>query len=148
MYPKIRKMQLKDIDEVLEIENESFTMPWSKWIFTQELLSPGRYYVVAESDRQILGYAGMQWLFDEGHITNIAVRQKWRRKGIATALLSHIIERSRKLELKFITLEVRVSNVAAINLYKKFGFVIEGTRLRYYTNPVEDGLIMTLYLKA
>ncbi|MCX7832208.1 MAG: ribosomal protein S18-alanine N-acetyltransferase [Actinobacteria bacterium] len=146
MNPKIRKMQFKDINDILEIENESFTMPWSKWIFTQELLSPGRYYIVAEVKEKIVGYAGMQWLFDEGHITNIAVRQNWRRKGIATALLSNLIEKSKALGLKFLTLEVRVSNTAAINLYKKFGFVIEGTRLRYYINPVEDGLIMTLYL--
>lgn len=143
----IRKMKINDIPAVLKMEKEVFSMPWSSWIFIQELLAPERFYIVAEVEGNLIGYAGMQWVLDEAHITTLAVKKEWRRKGIGSKLLEELIKKAKEKDLKFLTLEVRASNYPAINLYKKFGFVIEGTRRRYYVNPTEDGLIMTLRLK-
>lgn len=146
MEVSIRNMRLQDIPEVLRVEKSSFTTPWSYWIFFQELVSPDRYYIVAETQGRLAGYAGMQWVIDEGHITNIAVKPLYRRKGIGSELLASLIKKAREKNLKFLTLEVRESNQAAINLYKKFGFKVEGVRKNYYLNPTENGIIMTLYL--
>jgi len=143
---KIRSMTLKDINEVVNIEKQVYTWPWSPWIFFQELIAPERYYVVAEVGGQIIGYAGLQWVLDEGHVTNIAVRKEWQRRGIGSLLLENLIVKAKKLNLKFLTLEVRASNRAALSLYKKFGFVVEGIRKNYYVKPTEDAIIMTLYL--
>lgn len=143
---KIRPMTLRDIDEVVKIEKQVYTWPWSPWIFFQELIAPDRYYFVAEAEGQIIGYAGLQWVLDEGHITNIAVRKEWQRRGVGSLLLENLISKAKKLNLKFLTLEVRASNKAAQKLYKKYGFVIEGIRRNYYVKPLEDAVIMTLYL--
>lgn len=142
----IREMTLQDISSVLSIERRSFSLPWSYWIFFQELTFPERYYIVAELEGEIVGYAGMSWVLDEGHITTIAVRSEHRRRGIGSLLLKKLIERARKESLSFLTLEVRESNVAAQNLYKKHGFFVEGVRKRYYSRPQEDAIIMTLIL--
>lgn len=143
---KIRKMQLHDIADVIKIEERSFTSPWSYWIFFQELITPERFYIVAEVDGELVGYAGLMWVLDEGHITTIAVKQAFRRKGIGSKLLETLIQKAKSLNLSFLTLEVRESNKAAQKLYEKFGFKIEGVRKKYYTRPQEDALIMTLYL--
>jgi ribosomal-protein-alanine N-acetyltransferase len=144
---KIRPMTFRDISEVICIEKQVYSWPWSSWIFFQELVAPERYYIVAEIQGEIVGYAGLQWILEEGHVTNIAVKKSWQRRGIGSILLENLIARARELNLKFITLEVRVSNFAAQKLYQKFGFVVEGMRKNYYVKPVEDAVIMTLYLR-
>lgn len=146
MRVSLRKMRISDIPEVLKIEESSFPTPWSYWLFFQELISPQRYYIVAVKEGKIVGYAGMSWVKDEAHITTIAVVKNERRKGIGSMLLEKLIDRAKELKLKFLTLEVRESNVAAQCLYLKHNFKVEGRRIGYYSNPREDALIMTLYL--
>lgn len=143
---KIRKMNVSDIPEVLRIEESSFPAPWSYWLFFQELISPQRYYIIAEKEEKIIGYAGINWVIDEAHITTIAVIKKERRTGIASLLLERLVKRAKELNLKFLTLEVRESNIAAQLLYLKHNFKVEGRRIGYYSSPREDALIMTLYL--
>lgn len=140
-------MGFRDISAVVAIESQSFTHPWTYWLFFQELFSPQRYYIVAEKERKIVGYAGMGWVLGEGHITTIAVEEKERCAGIGSTLLDNIISEALNVGLIFLTLEVRESNIPAQKLYKKFGFQIEGKRRGYYDSPKEDAVIMTLYLR-
>lgn len=144
---RIREMQLHDIPAVARIESLTFASAWSYWIFFQELITPERYYIVAEIEDKIIGYAGLSWVLDEGHITTLAVKEDFRRKKIGSKLLETLIKKAKEIGLSFVTLEVRESNTPAQELYKKFGFCVEGVRRKYYTKPQEDALIMTLYLK-
>lgn len=145
---KFREMRLNDIPAVVKLEESSFPTPWTYWIFFQELISPQRFYLVAELGGEVIGYAGMSWLLDEGHITTLAVDREHRRQGIGSMLLEKLIDRARSLGLRYLTLEVRESNIPAQKLYHKYGFVVEGKRHRYYYNPREDAVIMTLYFRA
>lgn len=142
---KLREMKLNDIPAVVKLEESSFPTPWTYWIFFQELVSPQRFYIVAELEGKIIGYAGMSWVLDEGHITTLAVAREYRRQGIGSKLLEQLIKKARALGLRYLTLEVRESNIPAQKLYYKYGFVVEGKRRRYYLNPREDAVIMTLY---
>lgn len=99
--------------------------------------------VPAAQGQLILGYAGLWFLADEAHLANIAVREAYRRRGIGELLLSRCIELAGELNARSITLEVRVSNLAAQALYEKYGFAPVGTRRGYYTDNKEDALIMT-----
>lgn len=120
------------------IEKECFSAPWSEESFKSA--ENTRFYVYFENETP-LGYVGIYSILDEGYITNIAVLKKERKKGIATALLNELIKSEN--ELSFISLEVRESNAAAISLYTKFNFKKEGVRKAFYSNPKEDGLILT-----
>ena len=125
----LREMTLEDIDQVLEIEKETFPIPWSKDAFEKEVSNNQlAVYLVAEVDYKIAGYGGFWRILDESHITNIAVKDEFRGKGIGDAILRGIIDYSDKNEIPHITLEVRSSNIVAQNLYKKFGFISEGDR--------------------
>ena len=94
-----------------------------------------------------MGYGGMYTVLDEGYVTNIGVLPEYRKNGIGTKIVNKLIDFSIVKQLSFISLEVRVSNVVAINLYKKLGFEEQGKRKNFYSNPVEDALIMTRFLK-
>ncbi len=139
----IRLMTKDDIEKVLIVENSSFPTPWSKNAFVSELANAGfTRYFVAECLDQIVGYAGMWIILDEAHITNIAVHPNWRGKRIGEALLCRVIEDAVLAGCIGITLEVRVSNDVARNLYRKYGFTDEGIRKGYYTDNNEDAVIM------
>ncbi|AGC69597.1 putative ribosomal-protein-alanine acetyltransferase RimI [Thermoclostridium stercorarium subsp. stercorarium DSM 8532] len=142
----IRPMRLEDIDRVLAVEKRSFTSPWSRLMFFDELENPRARYFVAEISGRIVGYTGFWIILDEGHITNIAVDPSYRRMKIGTRLMEKIIESARSSKLRALTLEVRKSNIAAISMYKKFGFKVEGLRKNYYSDTHEDALIMWCYL--
>lgn len=120
------------------IEKECFSTPWSEESFKNAAST--RFYVYSENETPI-GYVGIYSVLDEGYITNIAVKKDYRKKGVGSALLKDLIEKEK--DLSFISLEVRKSNTAAIRLYEKFGFVLEGERKAFYSNPREDGLIFT-----
>ncbi|MBT2583940.1 ribosomal protein S18-alanine N-acetyltransferase [Planococcus sp. ISL-109] len=138
-----RKMTLDDVDAVYEIEKESFTLAWTKEAFEQEMLkNEFAYYVVAETEKGIVGYCGMWLVIDEAHITNIAISPSQRGKKIGEALMTAAIEAAKAQGAKLMTLEARVSNVVAINLYKKLGFQNGGIRKGYYTDNQEDAIIM------
>ena len=120
------------------IEKECFSAPWSEESFKNA--ENTRFYVYFENETP-LGYVGIYSILDEGYITNLAVLKEHRKKGIATSLLSQLI--SNENNLSFISLEVRESNLPAISLYEKFNFKKEGVRKAFYSNPKEDGLILT-----
>jgi len=143
MQLEIRRMVGDDIDSVLEVEKASFLTPWSRQAFVSELANQGfTQYFVALAEDQVVGYAGMWIIIDEAHITNIAVRPQQRGKKIGEALLIKILEESERAGCTGITLEVRISNETAQNLYRKFGFQVQGIRKGYYTDTHEDALIM------
>lgn len=143
----VRRMRVEDLPEVLAIEVLSFSPPWSRRLFLQELAGPGRYYVVVEYQGKVIGYAGLSHLFGEGHVTTLAVAPDFRAKGVGSCLIEFLINKAIGLKLRLLTLEVRESNLAAQRLYKEFGFQVIGKRRNYYSQPREDGFIMTLILK-
>jgi ribosomal-protein-alanine N-acetyltransferase len=138
----IRGMLPKDLDQIVYIEKVCFSSPWSKTSFESELKNKFAYYQCALISDKIAGYMGMWRIMDECHITNVAVLPEYRNKGIASRLIEKMIEICKCSEISTMTLEVRESNLPAINLYKKFGFYPVGKRPHYYTKPVEDALIM------
>jgi len=141
--PVIRAMGPEDVPTVARIEKESFTLPWSAEAFRTEL-AHNRFarYSVLEQDGQIIGYCGMWVIADEAHVTNIAVREPFRGRGLGERLMRRLMEEARSLGARRMTLEVRVSNTRAQRLYRKLGFVSCGVRPGYYTDNMEDALIM------
>ncbi|NLK67928.1 MAG: ribosomal protein S18-alanine N-acetyltransferase [Clostridiaceae bacterium] len=142
----IRSMDSQDIFSVLEVEKRSFTIPWSEEMFRIELQNPNCLYFVAEISNVIVGYVGLWIIVDEGHISSIAVDPSYRRLKIGRALMQNIFDIAQKKQLKGLTLEVRASNIGAIELYKSFGFKTEGRRKAYYSDNQEDALIMWHHL--
>ncbi len=141
-----RPMCLADIDRLVPIELASFSVPWSRNMLEDELYNDKAYYLVAEHQGRVAGYAGMWQIFEEGHITNIAVDPAFRRLGIGSLLLDDLIAYAKAQGIQALTLEVRVSNAPAISLYESKGFIAEGRRKRYYSDNNEDALIMWLRL--
>ncbi len=140
---KIQPMQRSEVDEVLKIEEQAYgEHHWSKDSFYGELSNNLAHYYSAFYNGELVGYAGSWQVIDETHITTLAVKSEFRRKKIAEALLKNILEDCYKNGIKYLTLEVRVSNTAAIKLYEKYGFKSLGERKGYYQNNNEDALIM------
>jgi len=136
-------MRLEHIEQVVDIEREVCSSPWSRNAFLHEILENRlASYFVALSAGTVYGYAGLWVILDEGHITNLAVRPDCRRQGIAGALLEQLLAEAGSKGAEKITLEVRRSNHLAQNLYRKYGFELRGVRPGYYNN--EDALIMWL----
>lgn len=140
----VTEMSLEDIDEVLEVEAQCFKTPWSKNAFEMELKNMTARYVVAKEDGVVIGYGGIWLIIDEGHITNIAVRENHRGKNVGSRILSALIDICKSRDISSMTLEVRVSNEPAKKLYAKYGFKEAGIRPRYYTDNNEDAMIMWL----
>lgn len=136
-------MERQDINQVLEIENVCFPVPWSRDSFLSEIRNPLAQYLVAEEDFVLQGYAGVWLIFDEGHITNVAVHPRARGKRIGEMLLTNTIAFVSAHGAVTITLEVRTSNDSAQSLYRRMGFEEVGLRKGYYTDNGEDALIMT-----
>ncbi|MFS0691045.1 ribosomal protein S18-alanine N-acetyltransferase [Sporosarcina sp. 179-K 8C2 HS] len=138
-----RKMTTEDIPEVVEIEQESFATPWTQEIFEHEMTGNDyAHYIVAVADDEVIGHCGMWVVLDECHITNVAVRKHMRGYGIGEALMRKAIELCKANDVRLMTLEVRVSNHTAQNLYRKLGFQDGGIRKNYYTDDHEDALVM------
>lgn len=139
----IRRMRMKDIDAVTAIEQATFARPWSRESFCQELeRNVAARYLVAETDGRVVGYAGAWIILDESHITNIAVADEYRGRGIGKLLTRALLQYLSNLGACYATLEVRVSNERAQNLYKSLGFVSVGKRKRYYEDNQEDAFLM------
>lgn len=173
-------MELEDIPQVLEVDRESYSLPWPASAYRREILHNrnARYFVLRQTDDappdgdstqeerprfpfgffrrssrpdgalpdrtgSILGYAGMWLMLDEAHITTIAMRTKWRGHGLGELLLASLVETAFDVGAHRVTLEVRVSNEPAQNLYRKYGFAQQGVRPRYYSDNNEDAYIMT-----
>jgi len=140
--PVIRGMTLADMDQVMIMEKLCFTLPWPRGAFEGELTQNAMArYLVAEIDGRIAGYAGIWLIFDEGHITNIAVHPDFQRRGVASALLQRVLSNAKACGIEACTLEVRRNNLAAQKLYEKYGFLPEGVRKGYYTDTKEDALL-------
>ncbi len=143
---KIREMEEEDLDQVLEIERQSFPSPWSRKAFFLELKNTFSNLYVWEESGKIWAYIVWRSIAGEVHIINIAVHPEKRRKGIGRELLTFCLEREKNSE--YAILEVRASNLAAIELYKKMGFVHLTTIRDYYTLPTEDAVVMIKELNS
>ena len=139
----IREMKADDITRVLEIENSCFNTPWTRASFERESedVCYARY-LSAFLERKLIGYIGGWLILDELHITNLAVKKDYRRRGIASRLLVRLEELARKQGSKHVLLEVRESNKAARELYVDHGFSQEGLRENYYQDNRENALLM------
>lgn len=137
-----REMTAADVPFISRLEEETFSMPWSAASFLQMIEKEDTAYYVAEEDEQLLGGCGLLMIAGEGNITNVVVAPDARRRGVATGLLTHLLAEGDRAGLTAYTLEVRVSNAAAIGLYEKLGFVSEGIRPNFYEKPTEDAMIM------
>lgn len=143
MNYKLVPMDRSHLAGVAELERMCFSTPWSEAMLEEELYNDTASFIVAEGeDGQVLGYAGLHVILDEGYIDNVAVRPVCRRQGIADRLLD-VFCRFGQANLAFLTLEVRPSNTAAVALYEKHGFHEAGRRKDYYENPKEDALLLT-----
>ncbi|WP_214748854.1 ribosomal protein S18-alanine N-acetyltransferase [Exiguobacterium sp. s189] len=139
---KIRRMTWLDVEEVTKVEEASFSIPWTKEAFMNEMLrNEQAIYFVAVHDKRVVGFVGVWTIVDEGHITNIAVLPEFRGQGIGNQLLTELVAFAKSKELVGLTLEVRVSNVGAQKLYEQFGFMQAGRRRRYYQDNNEDAYI-------
>lgn len=138
----IRKMEEGDLEEVYAIERETFSEPWSKASFLDAISEENNHYIVAVIDGSVVGYCGYYGVAGEGYIYNVAVSPRFRRQGIGYKMLSELIRHAEERGIFSMTLEVRKSNLPAINLYKKLGFVEAGIRKDFYTKPREDAIIM------
>ncbi|MCL4439330.1 MAG: ribosomal protein S18-alanine N-acetyltransferase [Firmicutes bacterium] len=133
------------IDQVIEIETLSFPIPWTRRAFFFELTENDfAFYIVAVINGRVVGYAGMWLVLDEAHITNVAMHPDYRGNGNGRALLTELLTRAAVLGAVRISLEVRVSNRAARDLYRSVGFIDMGTRRKYYSDNDEDAIIMCL----
>ena len=140
IYPE--KLSDKTLDGVAELEKMCFSQPWSKsslGLLTKEGIGVG---MVCSKDGKVCAYGGMIVAVDEGQITNIATHPDYRRQGYGRAIVEALVKHARMNGLDSISLEVRESNRAAIDLYTKLGFKVEGKRKDFYTKPTENALIM------
>lgn len=138
----IRLMELKDLQDVAELEQKSFTVPWSGKLLEECLESPFDKVWVLEEGGKIKGYCNFRVIAREGELMRIAVLPASRGRGYGRELMEILAEYASINQVEEISLEVRASNSSAINLYKSYGFKTEAVRKRYYTDPAEDALIM------
>ena len=141
----IKKIGIEYADSVLQIEKQSFSHPASETNIKESLLNDKYKYIGFFKDDKLVGYGSVFIVSNEAYINNIAVLKDYRHQGIATEIIKEINKASEGCE--FITLEVRQSNITAVNLYKKNGFKQVAIRKNYYNNPIENAIIMTKFLE-
>ena len=139
---EIRQMQLDDLEQVMEIENENFSVPWTETGFFTFLLREDTLFLVAQEGEKILGYCGVVMVQDEGDITNVAVKKNRQNQGVGKKLMEELVKYTEQEGVTRLFLEVRASNEPAIHLYQNMGFVQTGIRKNYYEEPREDGIMM------
>ena len=135
-------MAEEHISALAQLEKECFADPWSEKALADELTNPNAVLRVALIDEEVAGYVGMLHVLDEGDICNVAVFDKFRRRGVATALIQHLVDYAVENQLSFITLEVRESNMGAQKFYETMGFETIGIRKNFYDNPKEHAILM------
>lgn len=138
----MRPMTKRDVSRVHEIEVQSFRTPWSKLSLLGELRNDLAHYYVAEEADRVIGYAGMWVLFDEAHITNVAIAPEARGRHLGRYLLYGMMEAAHARGADRMTLEVRETNTVAQNLYYSFDFTKQGYRRRYYEDTGEGALLL------
>lgn len=144
----VRPMRREDISSIVQLEKTCFSSPWSQDTLLSELTNDTARFFSAFYHENFAGYLGANNICGEVYIGNIAVFPEFRRLHIATALLENLFDSAQKEKANLITLEVRLSNLPAIYLYKKFGFFSMGERPNFYSSPTENALIMTKYLQT
>lgn len=143
MFPiTVRPMMREDIPALVRMEREIFSLPWSERSFEELFQRDYNLCLTAEWEGHLAGCAVMTILGDEGDVDKVMVDEACRRKGIAQKLVSELLSEAKDRGVDCFTLEVRRSNLPAIRLYEKFGFVSEGIRPQFYEKPTEDALIM------
>lgn len=138
----IRRMKESDLSAAAGLEARYFSVPWSEKSLKESLESSSYLFLVMQVQGEVVGYAGLFRTLDEGNITNIVLEESCRGRGLGRELTEALLEEGRKCGMRAFTLEVRVSNKAAIQMYESMGFVQEGVRRRFYEKPEEDALIM------
>lgn len=139
---QIRRMEARDLDEVMRLEQEIFSEPWSRQSMQREFDRESNIYLTADMDGEVAGYCCVWRSFECADLCNIAVAPERRRRGVASALLDEAVRLCRCSQVEKMFLEVRVSNTPAINFYEKKNFQAIHTREKYYRNPIEDALVM------
>ena len=141
--PVLRRMTISDVPAVHRLEEAIFSMPWSEKDFVYEMTENkvARYLVIEEAG-EIIAFAGAHIILDQAHVTNIAVRQDCRGRGLGRMITRALMQYASNLGAEYLTLEVRQSNVTAQNLYKSLGFVKVNVRKRYYEDTGEDAWLM------
>ena len=134
----------QQIDDVLSIEEASFTNPWTREMYLADLENEDVSYCYLARDEhgQVVGFCSVWRVAEELHVNNLAVKPEFRRRGVATALLKHALGEGARFGARRATLEVRRSNDAARLLYERFGFTVGGIRRGYYSKPIEDALVL------
>ena len=139
----ITPMKRRHLRGVLKIESQVYPRPWSMGLFMSEIgYKEGRVYVVARVGGTVVGYGGLMLVLEDGHITTLAVDPAWQRHSIGTRILLALAEAGMARGIENLTLEVRLSNEPAKELYRRFGFVPAGIRKGYYVETNEDALVM------
>ncbi|MGN8632439.1 ribosomal protein S18-alanine N-acetyltransferase [Blautia sp. HCP3S3_G3] len=139
----LREMVVDDLDQVMEIEQDLFAVPWTREGYFTFLTRDDAMFLVVEEKGRILAYCGLLMVLDEGDVTNVAVRRDRQKEGIGNFLMESLIRLADGMGVTTIHLEVRSGNETAIRLYERNGFARDGIRRNYYTDPVEDALLMT-----
>jgi len=143
--------KISDLEQIMTIERVSFAYPWTEGMVRSELNDAPLSFSYVTRDpmkNQVIAYVFMRALYDELHLLSIAVDPAWRRQGIGEALIALVLRTVHEKGLKRVTLEVRVSNRPACQLYRKFGFKEVGLRRKYYCKPTENGLVFQYDVEA
>lgn len=138
----IRKLKREDVKTLAELAKECFSVPWTANAFAELVEDTNSRYLVAVVQDEVVGCCGVTNAFGDGDINIVMVAKAYRGQGIASRMLEELFCSGKELGIGDYTLEVRVSNAAAIHVYEKLGFVSEGIRPRFYEKPVEDAMIM------
>lgn len=138
-----REMLVEDLDQVVEIENSLFSVPWTKEGFFTFLIKEENMFFVVEEKGKILGYCSMQTVLDEGDVLNVAVRRERQKEGIGYFLVDSMLMMAEARGIRTVHLEVREGNDTARRLYQRLGFTEDGLRKNYYTDPLENAVLMT-----
>lgn len=141
----VEEMTTSTMIDVKDICDLSFSVPWSLSSLEKELTNPNALYIVVKLGEKVVGFGGIWVVFDEATVINIAVHPDYRGIHISDIIMENLINKAKSMGACSMTLEVRISNIPAIKLYEKYGFIIEGTRKNFYDNPKEDGHIMWKY---
>lgn len=140
-FMEIKIATKENIADILRIEQICFSTPWTEQGIAESIDNSNTYLYIATVDDSVAGYMGVQIFSGEGYVTNVATLPEYRRQGVAKALISEVL----KHDMEFLTLEVRESNITAINLYNSLGFEVVGKRPRFYREPTEDAVLMTKF---
>lgn len=141
----IRLMTVEDIEEVANIEQSLFSLPWTKKDFLEAMEQTDKLYLCVEEAGRVIAYCGLTQVLDEGYITNVAVSQEYQNQGIGFDMLKELFVRGSERGIRAFTLEVREHNTSARKLYGKLGFEEVGIRKNFYSFPKENAVIMWKY---